>query len=159
MLQMNSPKLLHAQGVSKCLLLICCHGLIHAPENLPNSEHFPHWGQLCFMAMKSTKAFKNTKNLSSQYIGFYYHSLMILFSSMLQTYLLDSSLEFFLDIITVTPPGGRPFRSSPQGLAWRGNTGESSRQGSLGPPPATTTTTPPQADHPHNETGKEVPIY
>ena len=56
-------------------------------------------------------------------------------------------------------PVGPPFRSSPQGLAWRDNTGESSRQGGLGPPPATTTTTPPEADHPHTENGKEGPNY
>ena len=86
----NSPKLLHAQGVSKCMRLICCHVLIDAPENLPNLEHFPHWWQLLFIAIKSTKALKNTKNLSSQYIRFYHHSLIILFSFMLQTYLFDS---------------------------------------------------------------------
>ena len=54
---------------------------------------------------------------------------------------------------------GRPFCRSPQGLAWRGNTGESSRQGGLGPPPATTNTIPPEADHPHKENGKEGPNY
>ena len=30
--------------VGTWLLLIICHALIDAPENLPNSEHFPHWG-------------------------------------------------------------------------------------------------------------------
>jgi hypothetical protein len=24
-------------------LMIFCHVFIDAPENLPNSEHFPHW--------------------------------------------------------------------------------------------------------------------
>ena len=86
----NSPKLLHAQGVSKCMLSICYHVLIDAPENLPKSEHFPHWWQLWSIAIKSTKALKNTKNLSYHYIRIYNHSLMILFSFMLQTYLFDS---------------------------------------------------------------------
>ena len=55
-------------------------------------------------------------------------------------------------------PAGQPIRSSPQGLTWRGNTGESSRQGGLGPPPATTISTPPGLGHRHKETAKEGPI-
>ena len=30
--------------VGTWLLLIICHALIDAPENLPNLEHFPLWG-------------------------------------------------------------------------------------------------------------------
>ena len=54
-------------------------------------------------------------------------------------------------------PAGRPFLSSPQGLTWRGNTGESSRLGSLGLPPTTTTTTPPEADHPQSKPPRKGP--
>ena len=48
----------------------------------------------------------------------------------------SSYKEFYIDLLSHRL-AGRPFRSSPQGLTWRGNTGESSREGGLGPPPAT----------------------
>ena len=54
-------------------------------------------------------------------------------------------------------PAGRPIRISPQGLTWRGNTGESSHEGGLGLPPATTATTPQEGGHPRQTSQQKGP--